>query len=154
MSIRTAATLTVLALLAGTAQAAPTPSLAPSFGPLTGARLMQITLPVKDLDRAVAFYRDVLGVKVLLVVRGAAFLDAGGVRLRLEKNETAVPSGGVEIYFDDPGMSRLKPLAERGVKFAGPPETVNRVGDMDTRLAEFFDPDGNALGLMGDVRRP
>ena len=147
MQIRTATILAVLMLAASGARAAPSP------GPLSDTRLMQITLPVKDLDRAVAFYRDVLGVKLLFVVKGAAFLDAGGVRLRLERNDTAAPSGGVEIYFDDPGMRRVKPLADRGVKFAGPPETVNRVGDVDTRLAEFFDPDGNAIGLMGDVPR-
>jgi len=125
----------------------------PAPGPLADTHLMQITLPVKDLDRAVAFYRDVLGVKLLFVVKGAAFLDAGGVRLRLEKNDSAGPSGAVEIYFDDPGMSRFKPLTARGVKFVGPPQTVNRRGDMDVKLAEFTDPDGNAIGLMGEVPR-
>jgi catechol-2,3-dioxygenase len=123
-------------------------------GPLADTRLMQITLPVKDLDRAVGFYRDVLGVKLLFRVKGAAFLDAGGgVRLRLEENPKAVASDGVEIYFDDPGLSRFEPLSRRGVKFIGPPETVNRRGDIDVKLAEFTDPDGNAIGLMGDVPR-
>jgi catechol 2,3-dioxygenase-like lactoylglutathione lyase family enzyme len=132
--------------MAGAARAEPTP------GPLADTRLMQITLPVKDLDRSVAFYRDVLGVKVLFVVKGAAFLDAGGgVRLRLEKNDRTAPTDAVEIYFDDPGMARVAPLAARGVKFIGPPETVNRRGDMDVKLAEFTDPDGNAIGLMGEV---
>jgi catechol 2,3-dioxygenase-like lactoylglutathione lyase family enzyme len=121
-------------------------------GPLADTRLMQITLPVKDLDRAVGFYRDVLGVKLLFRVKGAAFLDAGGVRLRLEENAKA-SADGVEIYFDDPGMARVQPLSQRGVKFIGPPETVNRRGDIDVKLAEFTDPDGNAIGLMGDVPR-
>jgi methylmalonyl-CoA/ethylmalonyl-CoA epimerase len=121
-------------------------------GPLADTRLMQITLPVKDLDRAIAFYRDILGVKLLFRVKGAAFLDAGGVRLRLEENAKA-SADGVEIYFDDPGMARVQPLSQRGVKFIGPPETVNRRGDIDVKLAEFTDPDGNAIGLMGDVPR-
>src|SRR5258708_2566909 len=80
-------------------------------GPLSDARLLQITLPAKDLDRAIAFYRDVLGVKLLFQVKGAAFLDAGGVRLRLEKSDASLPTGAVELYFDDPGLSRFKPLA-------------------------------------------
>ncbi len=137
-------------LAAAAVSAAPAP---PSPGPLAGTRLMQITLPVKDLDRAVGFYRDVLGVKVLFVVKGAAFLDAGGVRLRLEENRKAAASDGVEIYFEDPGLRRIGPLTERGVRFAGPAETVDRHGDVETRLAEFTDPDGNAIGLMGDTPR-
>ena len=122
-------------------------------GPLADARVVQITLPARDLDGAVAFYRDVLGVKVLFQVKGAAFLDAGGVRLRLEKNDTSLPVGAVELYFDDPGLSRLKPLADRGVHFIGPPETVQRLAKTDLQLAEFTDPNGNALALMGEVPR-
>ena len=123
-------------------------------GPLSDARLLQITLPAKDLDRAIAFYRDVLGVKLLFQVKGAAFLDAGGVRLRLEKSDASLPTGAVELYFDDPGLSRFKPLADRGVHFIGPPETVQRLAATDVKLAEFTDPDGNALALMGEVARP
>jgi catechol 2,3-dioxygenase-like lactoylglutathione lyase family enzyme len=122
-------------------------------GPLTGARLLQITLPAKDLDRSVAFYTQTLGVKLLFRVKGAAFLDAGGVRLRLEESQTLAPTGSVELYWDDPGLTRLAPLAARGVKFIGPPETVQRLKASDVKLAEFTDPDGNALALMGEVPR-
>jgi catechol 2,3-dioxygenase-like lactoylglutathione lyase family enzyme len=123
-------------------------------GPLAGTPIMQVTLPVKDLDRSIAFYRDVLGVKLLARGKRAAMLDAGGFSLRLEQSDKAQPAEGVEIYFADPGLARFKPLTERGVKFVGPPETVNRRGDIDVKLAEFTDPDGNAIGIMGDVPRP
>ena len=123
-------------------------------GPLTGARLMQITLPAKDLDRSVAFYAGTLGVKLLFRVKGAAFLDAGGVRLRLEESQIGAPTGSVELYWDDPGLTRVAPLAARGVRFIGPPETVQRLKASDVKLAEFTDPDGNALALMGEVPRP
>jgi len=145
--------LFLTAALAGAALYGSAPPAAAGPGPLADTRVMQITLPVKDLDRAVAFYRDTLGVKVLFVVKGAAFLDAGGVRLRLEQNAAAVPGGGVEIYFADPGLARLKPLADRGVRFIGPPETIQRLPAADVKLAEFTDPDGNAIGLMGEVPR-
>jgi methylmalonyl-CoA/ethylmalonyl-CoA epimerase len=126
---------------------------APPSGPLTDARLMQITLPAKDLTRAVAFYRDVLGVKLLFQVKGAAFLDAGGVRLRLEEVSAAPASANVELYFDDPGLARAKLLEARGVHFVGPPETVQHLATTDVQLLEFTDPDGNALALMGEVPR-
>ena len=148
--IRCSAVLAAASLFAlASAAGAQTPP-----GPLTGAALMQITLPSKDLDRAVAFYTETLGVKLLFRVKGAAFLDLGGVRLRLEENKTAHPAtGGAEIYWADPGLSRLAPLTAKGVKFVGPPETVQRKPNADVKLAEFFDPDGNALALMGEVPR-
>jgi len=124
-------------------------------GPLADAPLMQITLPVKDLDRSIAYYQGVLGVRLQFRVGAAAFFDAGSVRLRLEKSEAATPpTGAVELYFDDPGLARAKPLAERGVKFIGPPETVQHLANADVQLLEFIDPDGNALALMGEVARP
>jgi len=137
--------LVLAALAAGAAQAA---------GPLTDARLLQITLPSRDLARSVAFYQDVLGVKLLFQVKGAAFFDVGGVRLRLEQNANPAPTGTVELYFDDPGLSRAQPLTARGVHFVGPPETVQRTAKADLQLLEFTDPDGNALALMGEVARP
>jgi len=65
-----------------------------------------------------------------------------------------IPSGAVELYFADPGLARAKPLAERGVRFLGPPETVQRLPAADLQLLEFTDPAGNALALMGEVPRP
>ena len=41
----------------------------------------QIAMAVKDLNRAVAFYRDTLGMRFLFQVPpGLAFFDCGGVR--------------------------------------------------------------------------
>lgn len=117
-------------------------------GPLAGTRLLQVTLPARDLAQSLAFYRDKLGLKILFEVKGAAFLDAGGVRLRLEAGG-APPSAGVELYFDDPGLSRADALRARGVTFTGPPETVQRTAEGDLKLLEFYDPAGNALALMG-----
>ena len=49
----------------------------------------QIHITVTDLDRSVAFYRDVLGLEHLFTVPGQpmAFFDAGGVRLYLGRTE-------------------------------------------------------------------
>jgi len=151
---RTPALLAGLAALACATAARAGQPATPAAGPLTNARLLQVTLTVRDVDRAVAFYTGTLGLKELFRGGGAAFLDAGGARLRLEKGQAPAASGSVELYFDDPGLSRAGPLAARGVKFIGPPETVQRLAASDLQLLEFTDPDGNALALMGEVARP
>ena len=51
-------------------------------------RIGQISVNVKDLDRAVAFYRDVLGMRPLFQVPKLAFFDCGGIRLMLSPPET------------------------------------------------------------------
>jgi methylmalonyl-CoA/ethylmalonyl-CoA epimerase len=51
-------------------------------------RIGQIAIPVGDLDRAVQFYGDVLGLRLLFRVPPAlAFFDCGGVRLMLSPPE-------------------------------------------------------------------
>lgn len=119
---------------------------------LAGARLIQATLPSRDLAKSTIFYRDVLGLQLLFQVPGAVFFDAGSVRLRLEQSSSAAPAVG-ELYFDDPGLSRVDGLNRRGVKFVGPAETVQRTPTSELKLIEFYDPDGNALGLLGAVDR-
>ena len=46
--------------------------------------LLQIAMNVKDINRAVAFYRDVLGIPFLFQAGNLAFFDLNGVRLMLD----------------------------------------------------------------------
>ncbi len=39
------------------------------------------------------------------------------------------------------------------MKFAGPAQTVQQTATHELKLREFFDPDGNALALMGMVAK-
>ena len=120
-------------------------------GLLQGHGFAQIGLQVSDLDRAVVFYRDVLGMKLLFTANGMVFFDAGDARLMIERGQ---PGRSATIYFDDANLERDKPLLEaKGVKFAGPVETVQRTASYDLKLLEFSDPDGNPLALMGKVTR-
>ncbi len=128
------------------------PAVAAPPGPLAGVRVLQITLPSRDLDRSVRFYRDVLGAPLQFQIKDAAFFDLAGVRLRIALSKQA-PSTGAEVYFDDPQLSKAEQLRSRGVVFAVPPETAQRGPAADLKLLEFLDPDGNALALMGEVSR-
>ena len=45
---------------------------------LTG--ILQVAITVKEIDRATAFYRDALGLPLLMTAPTMAFFNCGGVR--------------------------------------------------------------------------
>ncbi|HKP46271.1 MAG TPA: VOC family protein [Pyrinomonadaceae bacterium] len=116
----------------------------------------QIAVNIHDLDRAVAFYRDKLGMKLLFSVPpGLAFFDCDGIRLMLSlpaKPEFDHPSS--IIYFNvDNIQEATRALTERGVQFEQPPEFVADMGTYDLWLAAFRDSENNALALMSHVTK-
>ena len=114
----------------------------------------QIHVSVTDVDRAVAFYRDVLGIRFLFRVHGQpmAFFDCDGVRLYLGVPEAdEFRSRGV-LYFTVEDIAEAhRVLAERGVEFRDEPHLVHRVESSELWMAFFTDPDGNSLALMADL---
>jgi methylmalonyl-CoA/ethylmalonyl-CoA epimerase len=118
------------------------------------SRIGQIAINVRELSRAVAFYRDVLGMKFLFDAPGMAFFELGGVRLMLarpEQPEFDHPASIVYYRVADIQESHAA-LAEAGVKFDFPPHLVARLPDHDLWMASFHDPEGNPLALMCEVR--
>ena len=84
---------------------------------LSLSSLLQISMPVRDIDRAVAFYRDVLGMRFLFEVPGQlAFFDCDGVWLMLSPPEGQFEGPGSVIYFavDDIHAS-YRTLTEREI---------------------------------------
>lgn len=114
----------------------------------------QIHISVDDIDRAVTFYRDVLGMKFLFDVPGQsmAFFDCGGVRLYLGKAESDSFRSSPLIYYrvDDIHEAR-QALGERGVAFEGEPHVVHRTDSHELWLAAFKDPEGNWIHLMSEA---
>jgi catechol 2,3-dioxygenase-like lactoylglutathione lyase family enzyme len=115
----------------------------------------QIAMVVKDLPRAVAFYRDVLGMKLLFQAPPSlAFFDCDGVRLMLD-----VPA---EKEFDHPGSILYFKVADidgvyadlqgKGVEFRGAPQMIARMPDHELWMAFFKDGEGNTLALMHEKR--
>lgn len=114
-------------------------------------KIAQIALSTRDLPRAVAFYRDVVGLKLLFEVSGMAFFDAGGTRLMIgAAHFTGDLQNNTYIYFDAGDWYETEAaLTSRGLKFERDAEIVQRAEGKEHALRFFKDPDGNALAIMG-----
>lgn len=119
------------------------------------AEIGQIALPVADVDRAIAFYRDVLGMRFLFKAPpGLGFFDCNGVRLLLD--EPAAASAGPcssIVYFEVADIQAAHAaLTARGVVFQDAPHLVARMPDHELWMAFLRDLDANLLALMCEVR--
>ncbi len=114
----------------------------------------QIHVSVSDVDRAVAFYRDRLGMRFLFQYPGMAFFDLDGVRLYLGVPESAAFASRSTIYYRvDDIEAAVAELTSRGVEFDAPAHVVHRTETSDLWMAAFRDPDDNNLLLMSEVAR-
>ena len=114
--------------------------------------IMQILVPVSDVDRAADFYEQVLGLHLLFKYPGNAFFDADGVRLYLAAPSEEDFDGRASVYFRVEDVSgTLERLEAKGAKVRGRPEIVFGTDDYDLWLAFVQDPDGNNIGLMREA---
>ena len=119
-------------------------------------RLGQIAINAQDVERAAAFYQDVLGLKLLFKAPpGLAFFDCGGVRLMLdhaEKPEFDHPSS--VLYFAVPDIqAAYGKLKESGVRFEDVPHLIAKMPSHDLWMTFFRDSENNLLALMSEVVR-
>jgi len=119
------------------------------------ARLGQIAINVHDINRAVAFYRDTLGLPLLFTAGKLAFFNCGGVRLMLDtpaKPEFDHPSS--ILYFAVPDIAAAhRQMLDAGVHFEDPPHLVAKMPDHDLWMTFFRDSEQNFLALMSEVPR-
>jgi predicted enzyme related to lactoylglutathione lyase len=114
--------------------------------------IMQILVPVTDLERAVEFYERVLDLPLLFRFPGNAFFDAHGVRLYLGQPTEPGFNGVATLYFRVADVTATLDLLEaRGATVRERPEIVFGTEDYDLWLAFVTDPDGNNIGLMREA---
>lgn len=118
--------------------------------------LFQVNVPVKDIERAVTFYRDVLGLPLHARRESLAFFSAGPVRLLVEP--IAEEGGryghpGSILYFSvaDIHASHAE-LVRRGVTFIDPPAKTGENAAFETWMAFFDDGDWNTHAIVSQVR--
>ncbi len=115
-------------------------------------RIGQLGIMVKDLDGAVAFYRDKLGVRHLFTAPGMAFFDLGGIRLMLGQASPESPTATFLYYKVDDIHAASAALRARGVPVVEDPELAHRTPQMELWLAQFKDMDGNPVVLMSEKK--
>ncbi len=114
----------------------------------------QVAINVRDVQRAVEFYRDVLGLRFLFQIPNAAFFDCGGLRLMLgtaEKPEFDHPASILYYKVDDIHAAHAS-LHSAGVQTEDAPHLIARMPDHELWMFFLRDPEGNHLGVMSEVR--
>lgn len=116
--------------------------------------LRQVALHVDDMDRAIAFYRDIVGLD--LIARfdqaGLTFFDVGGTRLLLE---AGAPSSLLYLGVTDVA-SATERLRQAGVKIESEPHAIHvdnaglfgPPGEAE-EMSFFRDSENNLVGLAG-----
>lgn len=104
-----------------------------------------------DMDRAVAFYRDVLGLR-LIRQDGTSWaqLDAGGRMFALHgaiEGRPLRPGGATAVFSVDDLDQAKRLLQDRGVSFGHEGEVEGYA-----RFASFDDPDGNTVQIIEYAR--
>jgi len=109
-------------------------------------KLSTIVLIVKDMDRSVSFYRDVVGLNVQMHTPYWSGMDAGNIILGLHpesQHSKVAPGGGCSFGFEvDDIQQTASSLRAKGVKFLMEPKHEDFGW-----LAVFTDPDGYWIQL-------
>ena len=119
-------------------------------------RLGQVAIVAQDVERAAAFYQEVLGLTLLFKAPpGLAFFDCGGVRLMLsrpEKPEHDHP--GSILYFAVPDIQAAhRKMKASGTRFEDEPHLVAKMPDHDLWMTSFRDSENNLMALMCEVKK-
>jgi methylmalonyl-CoA/ethylmalonyl-CoA epimerase len=110
---------------------------------------------VHDLDRATAFYRDILGLPLLFTTGSPTFFDCGGVRLMLswaEKPEFDHPASVLYFAVSDIA-SASRQMLNSSVRFEDKPHLIAKMPTHDLWMAFFRDSEQNLLALMCEMPR-
>jgi catechol 2,3-dioxygenase-like lactoylglutathione lyase family enzyme len=119
------------------------------------SRIGQIAITVSDVEKALAFYRDILGLKFLFSAGpNLAFLQVADVRIMLSTPQGSGAVGANSIlYFHVADVeSAHQALVLLGATNERAPQLAAKMPDHELWLGFLRDPDGNLVGLMEEKR--
>lgn len=107
-------------------------------------QLMQVSILVSDMKKAMNFYSYVLGLPVITKSEKSAEFRTDGVVLAVRPREQPGGTGTTQITFQVADLEVVfNDAKHRGAKVLTPPRTVD-----GGRLARVADPDGNIVELF------
>lgn len=119
------------------------------------SKLRQIAITVGNVDVALAFYRDILGLDLLFRANeNLAFLNADGIRIMLTTPQGAGAVGANSIlYFQVEDIEAMHSrFVERGADNERTPQLAAKMPDHELWIGFLRDPDRNLIGLMEEKR--
>jgi catechol 2,3-dioxygenase-like lactoylglutathione lyase family enzyme len=122
-------------------------------------RPVMAILGTADMDAALAFYADTLGLSVISSDAYGTSLEAGGTELRLTHVPTVVPTPYSQLAWRvsdlDTIVASLRDLGVQMVRFdhLEQDEMGAWTGPGGVRVVWFHDPDRNLLSLLEDLQR-
>ena len=113
------------------------------------SKISNVILTISNLEKALTFYRDVLGMHFNSIIPGEfAFLDAGGIVLVLRKGREKPNPGLTEVVFEVKDvMATYEELKAKGVTFPYAPRAVTGNETSHLYATDFRDPDGHILSI-------
>ena len=116
-------------------------------------RIGQVSLSIRDVARAQAFYGTTLGLEHLFTFGDLVFFDADGTRIYLHRKDAEAWRPGSILYFTvDDIHAAQEALATGGVRFTGAPHRIHTHDDGTEEWMTFFeDGEGNTLALTSRV---
>jgi predicted enzyme related to lactoylglutathione lyase len=110
------------------------------------AKLSHIIEFVADMDRAILFYRDVVGLPLKFQSPGWSEFATGEITLALHPASEKNPAGGLELGFSVPDLQQFHTeMKGKGVQFAMAPAKQ----DFGGMLAQFVDSEGAHVSVSG-----
>jgi predicted enzyme related to lactoylglutathione lyase len=102
---------------------------------------------VDDMDRAVRFYSDVIGLTLKFQSPGWSEFSTGDITLALHPASEKNPAGNIEVGFNVPDLNKFhEEMKSKGVRFLLPP----KLQDFGGTLAQFEDTEGAHVSVSGD----
>ncbi|WP_223670779.1 VOC family protein [Kangiella shandongensis] len=117
--------------------------------------LGQVAITVSNIQSALSFYRDALGLEFLFAPSdNLAFLQSGDTRIMLTKPQGAgeVGKNSILYFYASDIEARYKDIVSKGASGEREPELAAQMPDHELWIGFIKDPDGNLIGLMEEKR--